>query len=195
MKLNIRRAALAALVSAASLAAFADPIVNTVDRTFGTGSDHIYFVIDWNDGPDDSLNWRFNYNDGDYGSVYDAMVALETADSALDFVFADFGFGEYLDGMHYNDGSETHGVTAGTSPAPRDWISLWEGDASGSSWTSSSAGVTDITPTTGYAYGLNYEADWNNPSTAPNAVPEPALVGLLLGGLGLTIWLRRARSS
>lgn len=187
---NIRlRAAFAALALGAT--ASAEPIVGAIDRTFGTGPDQLYVVIDWNDGPDDSLTWRLDYTDGGYAGVHAVLLDLETLDSALDYLFQDFTWGIQVDGFDYDDGALTHSINTSTSPAPRDWISFWEGDASGSTWTAASVGVADLAPSPGRAYGFNVEADWNEPSSAPNAIPEPTLVWLLAVGIGWLTWLRR----
>lgn len=169
-------------------------IVPSVDHTFGTGSDSIFFVIDWNDGPDDNLNWRLDYTSGDYANVYDAMVDLENQDPNLSFTFnTDFG-DPFLEGIAFDDGSSSHAVNTADASAPRDWISFWTGDAAGSSWTASSTGVAATSVTPGEAYGFNYEPDWNEPSSEPNAaIPEPAAVVLLLTGFGWLTWLRRTQ--
>ena len=168
-------------------------IVPSVDYTFGTGTESVFFVIDWNDGPDDNLNWQLNYTSGAYASVYEAMVDLDAQDTNLAFAFnTDFG-APFLEGMSFDDGSETHTADTTTDPLPRDWISFWTGPASGSTWTSSGTGVSDTPASSGTAYGLNYESDWNNPSSSPNAIPEPGMIALCLGGIGVFAWLRRFR--
>ena len=169
-------------------------LVPSVDYVSGTGTASVYFVIDWNDGPDDNLNWQFRYNPGDFASVYDAMAALDAGDPNLSFTYDTTYGAPFLTGMDFADGGTSHSVDTTTASAPRDWISFWLGDASGTAWSSSGTGISATPVTEGYAYGFNYEPDWNQSSSEPNAIPEPGMFAVCLGGAGVLLWLRRLRA-
>ena len=185
--------AIAALAFAgASALAQANPIVSNIDATFGSGAENIFFVVDWNDGQNpDSRTWQLNFDSGAYGSVYEAMVNLELLDSALNFTFnTDWG-DPFLEAIAFDDGIHMHHRDTTNGENPRDWWSFWSGDATGSTWEMSGAGVSLTSVVPGKAYGFSYEADWNHDPSAPNAIPEPNMIALFVIGLGVFTWLRR----
>lgn len=169
-------------------------IVPSIDYTFGTGSESIFFVIDWNDGPDDNLNWQLDYSSGDFSSVYDAMVDLEGEDSNLTFDFTDFGgtLGQFLDGIEFNQASPpiAHNQNRGTGFA--ETFGFFTGDAGGNTWTSSGTGISGTPVADGEAYGFSWGA---SPQPEPNAaIPEPGMLFLALSGIGILVWIRRYRA-
>ncbi len=156
---------LLAAVAVVTSVAFATPIIEV-----GTGNSTADLFIEWKDGF--SIEFTVSFSPESVSGL--ELIRIAEAETELQIVTQDFGFGEYVDGITYQ-AHTNEGFGGG-----EDWWHYWIKDA-GQDWVSPMFGASDRVVYDGYADGWVYGTD---------SIPEPATV-LLLGIGGLL--LRRKR--
>lgn len=131
----------------------------------GSGENTAYVVINFADGANYAFGVLF---DGSTTGL--SLIQTLDAQTGLDVVYQDYGWGVFVDGLSY-DGHSNSGYGGG-----ENWWHYWN-QADGQEWQSSWVGAGDRIVNNGDSDGWVYGRD-----TAP-IVPEPATLGLLfLGG-------------
>lgn len=147
-----------------------------IESTVGSGANEAMIVFDWKSGTTPSHAWLFQW-DGT-AVVADAYNAIQLATPTFSWSQAAF-----VTELDYNDGSELH---LGNGDG---WMSFWN-SGDGESWNTNNFSVFDQPLIDGDWSGANPEVsppNWSWPGPAPTVplVPEPASIGLLLGGVTL----------
>ncbi|WFB35606.1 PEP-CTERM sorting domain-containing protein [Kiritimatiellota bacterium B12222] len=183
--------------------AHASPVTGFSDITtwVGSGSNQAGFVIDFNDGStNETFAWGYRW-DGVQTSE-DMFRAITAYDVNLSGTAPGTGSGFYVNSITYIENAITHtsdnGAIGGTAD---EWWTYYTAEGSTSipgSWTESAIGAGDRTLANNSWDGWSATIDNNYPSPAPgaaiNAIPEPTSILLLVAGLGMFVWLRRASS-
>jgi hypothetical protein len=188
----------------------ASPINGFSDLNFwGSGANQAALVIDFQDGKtSESFAWGYQF---DGGSVTGAQMMIDIAASDPNLTVAYSGnatAGFFLSSIAYFDGVDNHSLVNswGATPETSTAWGYYQAEGAGNlpgSWSLSPTGASDRTLAEGswdaWGYGT-YDATWSHvtpPSgdVMPAAIPEPRLIALFLGGVGVLIWLRRLRVS
>jgi len=173
----MRRMALAVLMAALWIhAGPARALPLPIEASVGTGADAAYAVIQFSDDAVFLFEVLF---DGATTGI-DMIKALDTELAAFSAVIADFGFGEFVDGLSYQSHSDIGFV------APDGFWSYWVRESENDPWAFSPVGAGDRVVSDGNLDG------WRYPDVGP-PVPEPA-TGVLVAG-GLLVLALRARGA
>jgi hypothetical protein len=172
-----------------------------ITQTVGTGSNVSYFVINFDDGPNNSNNPSSDYV---FAYHWDSSAAPtgETMLTALNQLtnptlqvnqtyYASFD-AYFVNGFTYTDHSQTGYYNSSADQA--SWV-YWVDDSG--TWQQSGSGVNGRTLFNGsydgwtYYVGDSFAGDPPSPVT-PSAAPEPSsLCVLVLGAAGLMLLVRR----
>jgi len=162
-----RSLALVSLLTAlVTLAAPARSLPLPIEASVGIGADAAYAMIQFSDEAVFLFEVLF---DGSTTGI-DMIKALDVELAAFSAVIADFGFGEFVDGLTYAGHSDIGFV------APDGYWSYWIRDSESDPWSFSPVGAADRVVVAG-----NFDG-WRYPDVGP-PVPEPATAVLVAGGL------------
>ncbi len=144
----------------------------------GTGPDRAELYIEFKDG----AIFLFDVGFSEQVTGLELLQIVE-AETPLELVLEDFGFGQFVDGMRFG-GHENIGFGGG-----EDWWHYWVREPGETDWHSPPFGAADRTVNDGAADGWIYGRAGE--PISESAIPEPATA--LLVGVGATVLLVRRR--